>query len=89
MAKGIFKEVFVCFLMVGHTHDDINTTFGRWNMKLHEEDFSTIWFFIKSYMDLDNVSVILHMIEEIWNFKAFIKAYMLKEVDHLVRHTKA
>ena len=58
-------------------------------MKLHEEDFPTIPFLMKSYMDLDNMSVIPHMIEEIPIFKAFIKPYMLKEVDRLVGHIKA
>ena len=29
VAKGIFKEVFVFFLLVGHTHDDIDASFGR------------------------------------------------------------
>lgn len=28
VAKDIFKEVFVSFILVGHTHDDINTSFG-------------------------------------------------------------
>ena len=32
--KYIFKEVFVSFLLVGHTHDDIDASFGRWTMKL-------------------------------------------------------
>ena len=40
-------------------------------------------------MNLDNIPVIPHdMIEEIPNFKAFIKPYMLKGVDNLVGHTK-
>ena len=58
-------------------------------MKLYEEDFPTISLLMKSYMDLDHMPVIPHMIEEIPNFKAFIKPYMLKEVDRLVGHTKA
>lgn len=43
---------------------------------------------MKLYVDLDNVSVIPQMIEEISNFKAFIKPYMLKGVDYLVGHSK-
>ena len=43
---------------------------------------------MKSYMDLDNVLMILYMIEEIPIFKDFIKPYMLKGVNHLVEHTK-
>jgi hypothetical protein len=78
VAKNIFKEVFVSFLMEGHTHDDIDALFGRWSMKLHEEDFPTIPLLMKSYMDLDHMPVIPHMIEEVSDFKAFIKSYILK-----------
>ena len=57
--------------MVGHTHDNIDASFGQWGRKLHE-DFPTIPFLTKMYMDLDNVPIIPHMIEEMPNFKAFI-----------------
>ena len=55
----------------------------------HEEDFSIIPLLMTPYMDLDNVSLIPHMIEEIPNFKIFLKPYMSKRVDCLVIHTKA
>jgi hypothetical protein len=74
--KDILKEVFVSFLLVGHTHDDIDASFGQWRMKLREEDFPTILLLMKSYMNLENVLVIPHMIGEVPNFKAFIKHYI-------------
>ena len=72
--------------MVGHTHDNIDTSFIRLSMKLHKEDFPIILLFIKSYMDLNNMPVIPHMIEEKPYFNVFIKPYILKGVDHLVGH---
>ena len=74
--------------MVGHTHDDIHASFGCWSMKLHEEDFPTIPLLMKSYMDLDNVLVIPHLIE-VSDFITFIKPFILKGGDRLVGHTKA
>ena len=76
VAKGIFKEVFVSFLLVGHTHDDIDASFGRWSMKLREEHFPTIPLLMKSYMNLENVPVIPHMIKEVSDFKALIEPYI-------------
>jgi hypothetical protein len=29
VAKGILREVYVNFMLVGHTHDDIDAWFGR------------------------------------------------------------
>lgn len=44
---------------------------------------------MKSYLDLDIVCVIPHLIEEVPNFKAFIKPFMiLKRGEHLFGHTK-
>ena len=53
VAKGVFKELFVSFLLVGHTHEDIDATFGRWSMKLRENDYPTIPCLMKSFMLVD------------------------------------
>ena len=58
-------------------------------MKLHKEDFPTIHLLIKSYIDLDNVPVIPHLIEEVSDFKMFVKPFLLKVGDRLVGHTNA
>jgi hypothetical protein len=89
VAKGIFKEVFVSLLLVGHTHDDIGASFGWWSMKLREEDFPTIPLLMNSYMDLENVLVIPHMIEEVPGFKAFIEPYIRSGAHRLIGHTQA
>ena len=88
VAKGIFKEVFVSFLLVAHTHDDIDASFGQWSMKLREKDFPTIPLLMKSYVDLENVPVIPHMIEEVPDFKASIKLYIRSGAHRLIGHTK-
>ena len=75
--------------MVGHTYDDIDALFGRWSMKLHEVDYPIIPLLMKSYMNLDNVPVIPHLIEEVSDFKTFIKLFIFKGGDRLVGYTKA
>ena len=44
---------------------------------------------MKSYMDLENTPVIPHMIEEVSNFKAFIKPYIQSEAHQLIGYMKA
>ena len=44
---------------------------------------------MKSYMNLDSVFVIPNMIEEVLDFKAFMKPYLQSEAHHLIGHTKA
>ena len=92
VAKKIFREVYVSFMLVGHTHDDIDALFGRWSMQLKKENFPTIPSLMKSFMDVDGVSdkpTIPHLIEEVPDFKTFIENALLDGDDRLVGHTKA
>ena len=75
-------------MIVGHTHDDIDALFGRWSMKLKKENFSTIPLLMKSFMDVEAIPTIPHLIEEVANFKGFIEGRFNDGNDILVRHTK-
>ena len=83
------SRMFLCFFLEGHTHDDIDASLGWWSMKLQEEDFPTIPLLMKSYMNLKNIPVISHMIEEVSDFKAFIEPYIRSGADRLIGHMKA
>ena len=89
VAKHIFREVYVSFMLVGHTHDDIDVLFGRWSMQLKKENFPTIPSLMKSFMDVDSVPTVPHLIEEIPDFKAFIEGSLLDSDASLTGHTKA
>jgi hypothetical protein len=40
--RGVFWEVYINFLLVGHTHEDIDALFGRWSWKLKANDYPTL-----------------------------------------------
>ena len=84
--KGVFEEIQISFMLVGHTHNDIDALFGRWSMKLRENDYPTIPLLMKSYMDLHEDPVIPGLIEEVPDFKKFMKLYISD--DTLIEHTK-
>jgi hypothetical protein len=90
VAKGIFEEVSVSFLLVEHTHEDIDATFRRWSMKLHENDYLTLPLPMKSLMLLDPNSqkIIPSLIEEVLAFKDFIKPFITSGRDKLIGHTR-
>ena len=87
--KGIFTEVHVSYLLVGHTHDDINASFGIWSMDLREYDYPTIPLLMKSYMDMEKNHVILHMIKELPDWRAYVSKHIPSGKEKLVGHTKA
>jgi hypothetical protein len=90
VAEGIFEEVFLSFLLVSHTHEDIDATFGRWNMKLHENDYPTIPSLMKSFMLVDPKlhKIIPSLIEEVPTFKDFINPFIVRGRDKLIGHTR-
>ena len=69
----MFEKIQVSFMLVGHTHDDIDASFRQWSMKIPENGYPTIPLLMKSYMDLDDDLVILGLIEEVLDFKEFVK----------------
>lgn len=89
VAKGVFQEVYVNFMLVGHTHDDIDALFGRWSMALKRENFLTVPLLMKSFMEIEVVPTNPHLIEEVPNFKSFINDGILVGDEALWGHTKA
>ena len=62
--------MYINFLMVGHTHDDIDALFDRWSYKLRGTDYPTLPLLMKSFME--SWLVIPHLIEEVPDFKKFV-----------------
>ena len=89
VANRIFREVYVNFMIVGHTHDDIDALFRRWSMALKKESFSTIPLLMKSFMDVEAIPTIPHHIEEVLDFKKFIEGGIVVGENALLGHTKA
>ena len=88
VAKKIFRDVYVNFMIVGHTHDDIDALFGRWSMALKKESFPTIPLLMKSFMDVESIPTIPHLIEKVADFEGFIGGKLNDGNDILVGHTK-
>ena len=86
---GVFQELYINFLIVGHTHDDIYALFGRWSFKLRETDYPTLPLLMKSFMDTKSRPVIPHLIEEVPDFKKFVERYLCTGRDALAGYTNA
>ena len=89
MYHGIFQEVYINFLIVGHTYNDIDALFGRWSYKLKGIDYPALPLLMKSFMDTKFRPIIPHLIKEVPNFKKFVGGYLCTRHDALTRHTNA
>ena len=86
--KGIFREVYINFLIVGHTHEDIDALFGRWSTMLKTNSYPTILRLMKSFMDCEKYPMIPHFIEEVPDFQTFVEGYLGTSGDFLEGHSK-
>ena len=81
--------MYINFLIVSHTHDDIDVLFGRWSYKLRGTNYLTLLLLTKSFMDTESWPVIPHLIEEVPDFKKFVEGYLCTRHDALAGHTNA
>ena len=88
VANKIFREVYVNFMIVGHTYNDIDALFGRWSMQLKKENFPTVPALMKLFIDVDSTPTVAHLIEEVPDFKSFIAGAFVDGGDILVGHTR-
>ena len=87
--KGIFREVYINFLIMGHTHEDIDVMFGRWSERLKTNNYLTVPRLMKSFMECEAHPVIPHFIEEVPDFKRFVDGYLGSGGDFLSGHSKS
>jgi hypothetical protein len=85
--KEVFCEVYINFLVVGHTYEDIDAMFGRWSYKLRANDYPTLPMLMKLFMDTEKQPSIPHLSDEVPDFKAFVGGYLCSSNDALQGHT--
>ena len=70
--KRVFCKVYINFLNIGYTHNDIDELFERWSWILRANDCPMLAKHMKPFINAKNQPVIPHLIEEVPNFKAFV-----------------
>jgi hypothetical protein len=58
-------------------------------MLLRKDNFPTITLSTKSFMEVESIPIVLHLIEEIPDFKGFIMGCITQGDEALEGHTKA
>ncbi|CAM6123715.1 unnamed protein product [Calypogeia fissa] len=85
-ARGHFEEVHLGFLMVGHTHKDVDAMFGHFSEKLMHKPTHTFVELVEVLMSARNKNAALFFVQEVPDFKQFVDPFLLKGQDKLVGH---
>jgi len=84
----VFKEVQLGFFVVGHTHEDIDRSFGYFLKKLKEQNNYVIVDLMKAFMRSQDHTFIPQFIQEILDFKSWVNGYLNDGLNIFIGHTK-
>jgi hypothetical protein len=76
-APKVFEEIQLEFLLVGHTHEDINGYFSYVSDVLRKNNTFVLTDLMKHFMDSQKLRFMPHVVQEVADFKSFVKSYAL------------
>ena len=84
-AKRVFKEVTVGFLIVGHTHEDIDVHFSYLSKLLKMKNTYVLADLMKAFMDSQKTTVFIpELVQEVADFKKFLHGYQHDGANKLI-----
>ena len=84
---GIFNTIEVGFLLVGHTHEDIDGTYGRMSSNLKSKDIYSSPEMMDTYRTIEEKWVFPpSIIDKVYTFKFFLNGCIKEEKNALVEH---
>ena len=88
VARGVFKTIQLGFLMVGHTHEDIDAMFSRFSEKLRVTQTYTLPHLMDTLRNSSSSSPAPFLLTKIPDFKQYCDGYLCDGQDILVGHSK-
>ena len=86
-ALGVFITIEVGFLLVGHTHEDIDGTYGRMSSNLKSTDIYFLSEMMYTYCTIEEKQVFPpKLIGKVYDFKSFLNGYIKEGKNALVGH---
>jgi hypothetical protein len=86
-ALGVFNTIEVGFLLVGHTHEDIDGTYGRMSSNLKSKDIYSLAEMMDTYRTIEEKRVFPPtLIDKVYDFKNFLNGYIKEGKNALVGH---
>jgi len=70
--RDMFEEVKLGFLVVGHTHEDIDGCFGYLSKKLREENNYILGYLMKAFIISQQKPFIPQLVQEIPDLKSWV-----------------
>jgi hypothetical protein len=76
-ARKVFEGIQLGFLLVGHTYEDIDGYFSYVSDVLRKKNTFVLADLMKYFMDSQKLRFMPHVVQEVADFKSFVKSYAL------------
>jgi hypothetical protein len=76
-ARKVFEEIQLGFLLVEHTHENIDGYFSYVSDVLRKNNTFVLADLMKHFMDSQKLRFMPHVVQEVADFKSFVKSYAL------------
>ena len=83
-ARGVFKEIQVGFLLVGHTYEDIDAYFSHLLKSLKSKNTFVVADLMKAFMESQELSFLPEFIQEVGDFNFFVKGFLCSGTSHII-----
>ena len=83
-ARGVFKETQAGFLLIGHTHEDIDAYFSHLLKPLKRKNTLVLADLMKAFMQSQDLSFMPKFIQEVADIKSFIHGYQSSSAARLI-----
>ncbi|KAL3684121.1 hypothetical protein R1sor_002143 [Riccia sorocarpa] len=80
--RGVFEIVEVNFLMVGHTHKDVDALFSKVSAQTISKDVLTLPALMAEIWDSETMHPVPLMLEEVADYKSYVDNFLGPLVDH-------
>ena len=85
IAKRVFKEVTIGFLIVGHTHEDLDAHFSYLSKLLKMKNTYVLADVMKAFMDSQKTTAFMpELVQEVADFKKFLNGYQHDGANKLI-----
>ena len=84
IVRDVFKEIQAGFLLVGHTHEDIDAYFSHLLKALKRKNTFVLVNLMKAFMQSQDMSFMPEFIQEVADFKSFFQGYQSSGAAHLI-----
>ncbi|KAL3694657.1 hypothetical protein R1sor_008308 [Riccia sorocarpa] len=80
--RGVFETVEVNFLMVGHTHEDVNALFSKVSAQTINKDVLTLPTLMAEIWDSETMHPVPLLLEEVADYKSYVDNFLGPLVGH-------